>query len=399
MTPRRRLAGLVLTTAALSACAAPPAPAPTAGGTPSPTSTATRATWTSSPTRSTTPAPTPVSCTAVASQMDVATQVGQLFMLGVQVGTPTAQVAAAISTGKIGSVVLLGQRSGLEQVQGETSALNAQFADLLIAADQEGGQVQRLSGPGFATIPSASQQGQLSTDELRGRWQRYARELRNAGVRYDLAPVADVVPADQRASNQAIGQLDRGYGSDAGVVAEKVSAVIEGLSDGRVASAVKHFPGLGQVPQNTDLAVGRDEVSKLSDAELAPFSQAIKAGANSVMVSSAIYTQVDAKNPAVFSADIITGILRTRMGFSGVIISDDLGAAKSVAEVKVDERAIRFFSAGGDLLISADAGLIQQMITATIKQAGADAGFAAALTQKVARVLKLKQAVGLASCE
>lgn len=339
-----------------------------------------------------------MSCHQLAGQLSVPEQVGQLFMVGVQVGTAPEEMFGQLEAQHIGSVILLGQRSGLTAVQAETSRYQQNFPELLIAADQEGGLVQRLAGSGFETIPSAVEQGKLPDEQLRSNWQRYAREMRNAAVRYDLAPVADVVPADQVSNNAPVGQLERAFSSDSGVVADKVTAVVQGLSDGRVASSVKHFPGLGRVPENTDFAVGHDRVSQLTEEELRPFQAAIDAGVSSVMISSAIYDLVDPGVPGVFSAVIIEDILRGRMGYQGLVISDDLGAAVAVAAFSADQRALRFFAAGGDLLISADPGLTAQMVSATRAKAAADPQFAASVTEKAGRVLKLKSSVGLVSC-
>ena len=341
-------------------------------------------------------------CFAYAQQLSLAQQVGQLYMTVLMAGSDVDQAIAQISASGNGAVILLGNRtSGLAAVQSETQQLQDAAPGgipLLIATDQEGGLVQKLSGPGFATIPAATEQAQLDNTELRGSWQRWGHELRNAGVNWNLAPVADVVPADQVANNAAIGQLDRGYGSDPEVVGQKVAEVIGGLSDSRVASSAKHFPGLGRVNENTDFAAGHDRVSQLDDADLASFQAAINAGASSVMVSSAIYDQVDPDNPAVFSSTIVTGILRERMGFNGVVTSDDLGAAVAVAGYPVADRGLAFLRAGGDMAVVADSAAAQQMVAATLAAAQADPQFASEVTEKAARVLDLKTDLGLMSC-
>ena len=341
-------------------------------------------------------------CFAYAQRLSLAQQVGQLYMTVLMAGSDVDQAIAQISASGNGAVILLGNRtSGLAAVQSETQQLQDAAPGgipLLIATDQEGGLVQKLSGPGFATIPAATEQAQLDNTELRGSWQRWGRELRNAGVNWNLAPVADVVPADQVANNAAIGQLDRGYGSDPEGVGQKVAEVIGGLSDSRVASSAKHFPGLGRVNENTDFAAGHDRVSQLDDADLASFQAAINAGASSVMVSSAIYDQVDPDNPAVFSSTIVTGILRERMGFGGVVTSDDLGAAVAVAGYPVADRGLAFLRAGGDVAVVADSAAAQQMVAATLAAAQADPQFASEVTEKAARVLDLKTDLGLMNC-
>lgn len=341
-------------------------------------------------------------CLAQAQRFDIPERAGQLYMMAINAGTPIDTAVADLGRSGAGAVILLGNRTdGLAVISQYTQALQAAApagVPLLIAVDQEGGLVQRLQGPGFATIPPAIEQGQLSDAELVGSWQRWGRELRNAGVNFNLAPVADVVPTDQVAVNEPVGQLQRGFGPEADVVGRQVAQVISGLSNARVASSAKHFPGLGQVPQNTDHSIGHDTTSTLSDAELASFVAAIEAGVGSVMVSSAIYDQVDPNNPAVFSSEIVTGILRERLGFDGVVISDDLGVAASVAAYPMGERGVRFLQAGGDMVIVADPAGAQTMVEATIAAAQADPAFADELATKVARLLALKASVGLLTC-
>lgn len=196
-------------------------------------------------------------------------------------GSDVDQAIAQISASGNGAVILLGNRtSGLAAVHRRPSSCKMPppgGIPLLIATDQEGGLVQKLSGPGFAiTIPAATEQAQLDNTDA-GSWQRWGRELRNAGVNWNLAPVADVVPADQVANNAAIGQLDRGYGSDPEVVGQKVAEVIGGLSDSR-GQQQKHFPGLGRVNENIDFAAGHDRVSQLDDADLASFQGRVQRG-------------------------------------------------------------------------------------------------------------------------
>lgn len=341
-------------------------------------------------------------CLATAQQLGLDAQVGQLYMMAIQVGTPVGQAISDLQASGAGAVILLGNSTAgvnqtsvyVEQVRAASPAGHP----VLVAVDQEGGQVQRLQGPGFDRIPSAVQQGQMSDADLLANWQRWGGQLRAAGVNWDLAPVADVVPASQVAGNEPVGQLERGYASDADQVSRQVGLVVEGLAAAGVASSVKHFPGLGQVPRNTDFAVGHDQTSLLTETELAPFQAAIDAGTSSVMVSSAIYTQVDPQNPAVFSRTIVTGILRERMGFDGLVISDDLGVAASVAGYAVGQRGTLFLQAGGDMVITADAQAASTMVAGTVAAAQADPVLAAEIAVKVARIFALKQELGLMTC-
>ena len=320
-------------------------------------------------------------------------------MVGVE-GDLDAAEERAITRYKLGSVVLLGtQNRGVR----ETAGLNARIADLdpdagiLVAADQEGGTVQRLTGSGFGRMPSASRQAGLSDAELREAARTWVSALARAGVPLNLAPVADVVPASKRRTNAPIGKLGRGYGTDPAVVSAKTAAVIAGLEDAGVAATVKHFPGLGAVVGNTDHTAGVvDRVTAADSASLEPFRAAVDGGVGAVMVSSATYTRIDPKNRAVFSRKVI-GLLR-EWGYDGVVISDDLGAAASLNSVPASQRAVRFLAAGGDLAINASPGLTAAMVDGVKKRAIKDAAFAQQLTTSAARVLALKETVGGYDC-
>jgi beta-N-acetylhexosaminidase len=330
----------------------------------------------------------------VAAGLPLDKQVGQLFMVSV---TPGQGTKAVVASGA-GSVVLLGDWSGRDATAAQVTALTRAVPGLLVATDQEGGLVQRLKGAGFDTIPNAVGQAAMTDAALTAAADRWGTQLWAAGVRYDLAPVADVVPVAKTRTNQPIGVLKRGYGSEPAVVGSKVSAFVTGMEGASIATSLKHFPGLGEVTGNTDFTVATDTVTTRSSPSLAPFRAGIAAGASSVMISSAIYAKIDPGVPAVFSRIIVTDMLRGDLGFTGVVISDDLGAAKSMAGIAPEDRAVRFFAAGGDLLINADPSLQSAMTAAVVKRAQGDPTFAAQVTAGAGRVLALKASVGIGSC-
>ncbi|MGB8382899.1 MAG: glycoside hydrolase family 3 N-terminal domain-containing protein, partial [Dermatophilaceae bacterium] len=122
------------------------------------------------------------------------------------------------------------------------------------------------------------------------------------------------------------------------------------------------------------------------------------AGASLVMVSSARYPRIDPANPAVFSPAVITGLLRTDMGYSGVVISDDVGVAEAVSDVPAGERATRFLAAGGDIVLTAQASTVPTMTSAINARVERDPGFAEQVQRSVGRVLALKEKMGLLHC-
>lgn len=378
------------------AASLPPAPVSSSVGVPStspvPTPRSTR------PTQSTPPPPVDLA-ERVFAQLSEADRVGQLLMVDCPTSGVADATATAITQDHVGAVILDGTSDlGAQQ----TAALTAQLQrdaprplGLLIATDQEGGEVQRLQGSGFSWIPNALTQGSYAPDALQADAQLWGSQLRGAGVNVDLAPVLDTVPPNF-GPNPPIGDLDREYGHDPATVTSHGVAVLRGLAAAHVAATVKHFPGLGRVAGNTDVSSGvQDTVTTRHDPYLAPFAAAVRAGAAFVMMSTAIYTRIDASRPAAFSPTIVTGMLRGDLGFRGVIISDDLGAAAQVSGYSVGDRAVAFIAAGGDLVLTVDATQAPAMTAALLARAQRDPAFRAMVDAAALTVLREKQALGL----
>ena len=328
-------------------------------------------------------------------------------MVGIQPGQAPGGLDATIRGQHIGGVIYLGGWQGSagvtatsEHVQGQATQAATGGVQLFVAADQEGGEVQQLKGSGFTTMPSALSQGQSPQASIRRNGTTVGTELKRAGVNVNLAPVADVVPTEIGRGNAPIGRYSREFGSDPATVTKGVTATIEGLGAGGVASTVKHFPGLGRISGNTDTtATGiTDDTATTSDPFLAPFANGIRAGAQLVMVSSARYPKIDPTNQAVFSSSIISGLLRGTMGFGDVVITDDVGVAQAVAAVAPGDRAVRFVAAGGDIVLTAAPSTVPVMTAALQAQADRDPAFARKVDASVRRVLVLKQRMGLATC-
>jgi beta-N-acetylhexosaminidase len=343
-------------------------------------------------------------CARVVAKMSLSEQVGQLLMVGVSSGGISASEETIVEETRAGSIILLGNTtagtSGVRRVVSDVRAAtrSPEGVRVMLAADQEGGRVQRLKGPGFARIPSARVQAELSDTALRRNAFGWGRQLKEAGIDANLAPVADVVPMSMVWVNKPIGQLRRGYGPSPKRVAAKVAAFTEGMDRAGVATAVKHFPGLGRVRGNTDF-VSRvvDTKTTREDAALAGFSAAIDAGTDMVMVSSAFYNKIDDDHRAAFSALIMEDMLRRDLGFSGVVISDDLATA-AMRVVPPEERARRFIRAGGDLLIVGEARLATRMADAIKREATDNPAFEKRVTNSATRVVAMKQRRGLAHC-
>ncbi|MFC7624566.1 glycoside hydrolase family 3 N-terminal domain-containing protein [Microlunatus sp. GCM10028923] len=351
-----------------------------------------------------TPKPSTAQCAALVGGLDLDEQVGQLLMVAIDSSGLASSTGSTLDEVHAGSVLLLGNtEAGRRAVSSVTTDAREAIKTprgigVLLAADQEGGQVQRLAGDGFDEIPSAEEQADQSDGELRKNAEGWGEDLKKAGIDVNLAPVADVVPKELEDVNEPIAGLDRGYGSDPDKVAKKVAAFVEGMADAGVGTSLKHFPGLGKVRGNTDFtAKVTDTKTGPDDPDFAPFRAGIDAGANMIMIANAYYEKIDPDHQAVFSKKIITNLVRGDLGFDGVVISDDL-AAEAVSSLSPEKRAVRFLEAGGDLMIIGDPSEAEDMADAVADKAEDDPEFERRITESATRVVQLKSRLGLASC-
>lgn len=341
----------------------------------------------------------------VFARMSVAQRVGQLLMVGTPATGVSSATATAIASSHVGNVILTGRStSGVTATRVVTTNLRGRATSsatfgvpLTIATDQEGGQVQVLQGTGFTRMPSALVQGTWSTSTLQSNATTWGQQLASAGINLNLAPVMDTVPSAAFApQNIPIGHYDREFGYTPSTVASHGSAVVSGMHSAGVATSIKHFPGLGRVTANTDTAAGvTDSQTTSTDPYLQPFAAGVGAGADFLMMSSAIYSKIDASRPAAFSPTIVTGMARQGLGFRGVIISDDLGAATQVSSYPVGARAVNFIAAGGDMVLTVNPSQAATMASSVISTMATNASFRAKVNASVMRVLTVKQRMGL----
>ena len=341
----------------------------------------------------------------VLATMTLAQQVGELLMVGNPAGTPSPLLESEIADYHVGSVILTGRSSaGVTHTRSVVTALQVRAtsratagARLIVATDQEGGAVQVLQGPGFSRIPSAIDQG---TDDslatIRANAAIWGAQLARAGVTLDLAPVMDTVTQAFAPYNAPIGYYGREFGYTPYEVLMRGNAFANGLRDAHMGVTVKHFPGLGRVTGNTDTSAGvTDDVTTRTSTSLQPFAEGVRSGADAVMVSTAIYAKIAPGVPAAFSPTILQTMLRGDLGFTGVIVSDDLGQAAQVQAWSPGTRAVRFIQAGGDLVLTVNPSTVPAMYQALMERATTNASFRATVRVAALHVLRLKQRLGL----
>jgi beta-N-acetylhexosaminidase len=165
------------------------------------------------------------------------------------------------------------------------------------------------------------------------------------------------------------------------------------MSSSGVQTVLKHFPGLGFVKANTDTSSGVvDDTVSPDGADVGIYRHEIASGAQVIMVSSATYDLIDPTTPAVFSTKVVDGLLRHKLGFNGVIMTDDLSGATQVEYLAPADRAIDAIEAGVDIvLVSKDPAVAAEMISAVLTKATTDPAFAAQVHAAAVRVVELKK--------
>ncbi len=298
-------------------------------------------TTTVEPTTTTTTIP-PRSALECASDIALEVRLGQL-LFPVVVQSELATAGDLAERGLIGGVVVLGS---------PTAAIADDIADLqarsmvspsIVAVDEEGGRVQRLDAL-IGAIPSAREvAAQLTVDQARILAQEHATEIAALGFTMNLAPVVDL-------DNGGFIR-DRSFGVDADAVTNYAFATADGIRDGGLTPVVKHFPGHGRgIDSHTGLPT-LPSVETLRESDLVPFVRAIERGDLPIMVGHLVVPGLTNGKPATLSSEAINGLLRTELGFDGLVMTDALNMDAISNTVNNAEAAEQALIAGVDLVM------------------------------------------------
>jgi beta-N-acetylhexosaminidase len=248
-----------------------------------------------------------------------------------------------IRDGGFGGVVLFARNiRDPEQV----AALTASLPGLLVAVDEEGGDVTRLEAARGSSFPGNLALGAVDDVALTRRVAAaIGGELAAVGVNMNLAPVADVV-VDPAAAIVGV----RSFGSDPQLVAHHVAAFVEGLQEAGVAACAKHYPGHGEVTGDSHLELPTAEIDRetLFARALPPFAAAVEAGTRAVMTAHIRFPAID-EQPATISSPLL-GLLRSELGFDGVVMTDALEMRAIAGTVGLEDGAVQAVAAGADAL-------------------------------------------------
>lgn len=324
-----------------------------ASATSSSTSSIATATHTTPPTSTSSAAPPPQRKPAGPPPPSLAKMIGQQMMVMMDGTVPDERLLGRIRDGQVGGVILYAENITSPD---QTKALVAQLQaaakaggnpPLLISTDQEGGEVKRL--PWAAPTLSAAEMGAQGGAVAAAQGEQTGQALRAVGINVDLAPVVDVA----HSSEEFIWKQDRSFGMTSDAVINAAIPFAAGLERAGVAPTAKHFPGLGGVANDTDYSLE----SVMSEPEdLSPYKPLIARHIPLIMVGVAAYPNLDPSGtPAALSHTIITGLLRRRLGYDGVVITDDLESPTGTTTAKA---AVGADVAGADIILisSTEAG-------------------------------------------
>ncbi len=344
------------------------------------------------------PVPTPkptettdeVRAKAILQNMTRQEKIGQLFFVRLR----KDQAFEDIKNYHLGGLILVGNdfvnenKTSIKNLI--TSYQTAASIPMLIGVDEEGGTVNRLSmylafrGVPFHSPMDLYNEGGFAL--IRSDTLEKAELLLSLGINVNLAPVCDV----STDPNDFI--YARSFGKDAAATSAYVKAVVEVMAENKLGCALKHFPGYGNNSDtHTGAALDERAYQTFITSDFLPFEAGIKAGAGSIMVSHNIITSVDQEHPASLSA-AIHEILRKDLGFTGVVMTDDLSMDAIKGYTGVSEAAVLAIQAGNDLLIATN---FEQQIPAVLAAVEQGTISESRIDESVIRILEWKLALGV----
>ncbi|WP_319582081.1 beta-N-acetylhexosaminidase [uncultured Pseudodesulfovibrio sp.] len=268
---------------------------------------------------------------------------------------------------------------------------------LLVAVDQEGGKVQRLKKAyGFTETDSAADLGASGDEAVRTAGATVGETLSAVGFNLDFAPVVDV---NVNPNSPAIGKLGRSFSSDPEQVAHCAALFMDGMHAEGVLSCLKHFPGHGSAGSDSHKGL-TDVTDTWSEAELVPYRKLIASGKVDMIMTAHIFNaHLDSKYPATLSRKVITDLLRGRLGYQGVIVTDDMDMGAIADEFGRREAVRRAIEAGADILLfgnnlAYDEHIVEK-VHAVIRSLVDDGTISPArIEQSYERIMRLKASLG-----
>jgi beta-N-acetylhexosaminidase len=304
------------------------------------------------------PEPKPIEKDPIEEQIKAMTldeKIGQMLIIGMDGYVLNDNIKGIIESNGIGGFILFGSNiKSTEQLLELTNSLKAANAaneiPLFISVDEEGGRISRIP-KAVKNFPTNKTIGKINNEEFSYEiGYVLAEKVKSFGFNMNFAPVLDV---NSNPKNPVIG--DRAFGSKAELVSSLGVQTMAGISSGGVIPVVKHFPGHGDtsIDSHVGLPSVNNDLERLNSFELIPFKAAIDNGAQCVMVAHILLPKIDAENPATLSTAIITNMLREKLNFKGVVITDDMTMGAITENYELAAAAVQSVKAGSDIILVA----------------------------------------------
>ena len=334
-----------------------------------------------------TPASDPID--EILKSMTLEEKVGQMILVGFYGTELNDEIRSALNNLKCGGVILYDRNmesvAQTKKLVDDIQAFANQKVPLFVALDEEGGRVAR--GKNFLEPAPSQEEIGYGQPADATHWAKYnVKLLRSVGVNINFAPVADVGSRDTRS-----------FGKDAQLVAEFVEAAAQGYESENFLYTLKHFPGIGKSKVDPHQEVSNVEVSRevLDVEDLPPFTKIIRGHDNSrfmVMIGHLIYDALDPYTSASLSPIIMTDLLRNELGFTGVVITDDLEMGAIKNNVDLATLGVKMILAGGDIALICHNYDSQQIVYDSILSAVKRGEISESrIDESVRRILKLKE--------
>lgn len=327
-------------------------------------------------------------------------KIGQMVLVGMDGTLPNAQTNELIGTHHVGGFIFF--KPNIQNPAQAVKLFNglkatnkaANTIPLFMSVDEEGGRVSRLPDT-IVKLPASAVIGNVNNPQFV--WDLgkiLGDELKAFGLNVDFAPVLDV---NSNPGNFVIG--DRSFSSKAPIVSRLGVQEMKALASRNVISVVKHFPGHGDtsVDSHLGLPIVSHDLHRLRSLELIPFADAVREGADMVMVAHILLPKLDSDHPASFSKPIITDLLRKELGFKGVVITDDMTMGAIVKHYDIGTAAVQSIKAGGNIVLVGHEFEKQTAVIRALKQAAAEGSLSQIeIDNRVYQILALKQKYKLA---
>ena len=326
--------------------------------------------------------------------MTLKEKIGQLIIVGFDGTSINEEALDYIENLKVGGFILFARN--IVDAEGTLKLLNDlkesnsnNDLPLFLSIDEEGGRVSRLP-KSFVNIPEMTKIGNISDDKISYEIGNILGErVKSLGFNMNFAPVLDI---NSNPNNPVIGA--RSFGSTIESVSKNGLRVMNGIRDVNVIPAVKHFPGHGDtsIDSHVNLPIIKKTLDEIRSFELVPFTKAIEDNVEMIMVAHILYSELDGDYPSTMSPKVIEGLLRTELGYGGVIVSDDMTMGAIVENYTLEEGVLSFIKAGGDIALvchgRGNPGRVIEKIEAAMNNGELSEE---EIDEKLYRILKLKE--------